>query len=161
MYAVVVTFYATVFKFFAPFGVNNYVETIVSQCQNTWWKNLLYISNIYPEGSEVVSARRSWECRKFKRPFLNSWNDACCVVVDAAAAVTVLLLLLLLLLPLLILLLLLLLLLGGIMKSVKILANNVSHLSSALTSAWATLGTCLLRCRCSGAPLSSSSPCGT
>ncbi len=77
MYAVVVTFYATVFKFFAPFGVNNYVETIVSQCQNTWWKNLLYISNIYPEGSEVVSARRGWERRKFKSPFLNSWNDAC------------------------------------------------------------------------------------
>ncbi len=55
MYLIVIGFFATLYIYF-DFGVYNHVEQIiVKPCQESWWRNILYINNFYPEDVPVVS----------------------------------------------------------------------------------------------------------
>ncbi len=46
VYAMVIGFFATIFKFFT-WGPNNPAEGTVNACRASWWTNLLYINNFY------------------------------------------------------------------------------------------------------------------
>ncbi len=56
MYAIVVAFYATLYKYF-DYGIEPYVDTVVYSCKEEWWRNLIYINNFYPDG--VPSVRKN------------------------------------------------------------------------------------------------------
>ncbi len=46
VYAMVIGFCATLFKFFT-WGPNNSADSVVSACRASWWTNLLYVNNFY------------------------------------------------------------------------------------------------------------------
>ena len=46
VYAVIIFFHATLLKFFATGPVSAWVTGQSEECQNDWWKNLLYINNL-------------------------------------------------------------------------------------------------------------------
>jgi len=54
IYAIVLGFFATLYKFL-DFGPNNTVQTLtVNSCKENWWRNLLYVANLeYAEGDSV------------------------------------------------------------------------------------------------------------
>ena len=56
MYAIVIGFYSTLFKFF-DFGPNNIVALETNQCAQGWWKNLIYVTNLdaFPDKPGSVS----------------------------------------------------------------------------------------------------------
>ncbi len=53
MYVFVVGFYASLYKFF-DYGILTSVDFVVNQCQNNWWRNLLYINNMGPDGENIT-----------------------------------------------------------------------------------------------------------
>ena len=58
MYIIVIGFFATLYKYF-DFSVVNNVTYLNEVCQESWWRNILYISNFYPEDVPVVSSINS------------------------------------------------------------------------------------------------------
>ncbi len=57
VYAIVVGFTATLYKYL-DFGLlNPYISDYykANSCADSWWRNLIFINNFYPDGVPVVS----------------------------------------------------------------------------------------------------------
>jgi len=51
IYAMVLGFYSTVFKFF-NFGATNATQVNIDSCKKNWWRNLLYLTNLEHSAGE-------------------------------------------------------------------------------------------------------------
>ncbi len=69
VYALVVAFYASVWKFFAT-GVSNINVFNVKYCTHLWWKNLLYINNFADPHDQLVSTKNHNILSHFSTLFL-------------------------------------------------------------------------------------------